>query len=78
MMKSVVVQPHNTSELATQTEAARITGYSQYWLQKKRVNGGGPPYIKKGYFVYYLRSGLAKFKKPKRRTKRAVRSNKVA
>ena len=81
-MESIAVQTHDTSELATQTEAARITGYSQYWLQKKRVTGGGPPFVKKGYFVYYLRSELTKFKKPKhrpkRRTKRVVRSNKVA
>ena len=65
---------HFNKELATQSEASRITGYSQYWLQKKRVTGGGPPFVKKGYFVYYLKSELLKFIKPrpKKRTKRVV------
>ena len=58
--------------LVNQREASIITGYSQYWLQKKRVTGGGPPFVKKGYFVYYISSELAKFKKPPRR-KRLVR-----
>lgn len=61
-------------ELVTQTQAVQITGYSQYWLQKKRVTGGGPPFVKKGYFVYYLKSELLKFikPKPKKRAKRVV------
>ena len=63
-------------ELVTQTQAVQITSYSQYWLQKKRVTGGGPPFIKRGYFVYYVKSELKNFikPKPKRRTRRVVYS----
>ena len=35
-------------------EAARISGMSRYWFQKRRCTGGGPPYIKiNGHAVRY-------------------------
>lgn len=34
-------------------EAAHVTGFSRYWLQKKRVTGGGPPFQKIGTSVRY-------------------------
>lgn len=38
----------------TEEETARISGYSRYWLQKKRCTGGGPPYLKiNGHTIRY-------------------------
>lgn len=63
-MELKITLPHDTRELVAPKEAARITGYSQYWLQKKRANGGGPPFIKNGHFIYYIREELIHFRKP--------------
>lgn len=70
-------QLETTSPLVTPLEASRITGYSHYWLSKKRVQGGGPPFVKSGQFVYYVSSGLDRFKKPKRRTRQVIKRNKI-
>ena len=34
-------------------EAARFLGLSKSWLDKKRLNGGGPEYLKLGRRVVY-------------------------
>ena len=39
-------------------KAAKITGYSRYWFQQKRWQGGGPPYLKIGHTVRYALSDL--------------------
>ena len=30
----------------TEREAAHVTGYTVSWFQKRRVTGGGPPFMK--------------------------------
>lgn len=44
--------------LLTEKEAARITGLSVYWFQRKRWEGGGPLYVKFDRAVRYRESDL--------------------
>lgn len=41
--------------------AALYIGVSEAWLEKKRVTGGGPVYIKNSRLVSYRRSDLDEF-----------------
>jgi len=45
--------------LLTEKEAARITGFSAAWFQRKRWEGGGPPYVKFDRAVRYKEGELA-------------------
>lgn len=45
-------------KLITEKEAARITGLSIAWFQRKRWEGGGPPYVKFDHAVRYKESDL--------------------
>lgn len=49
----------NISRLLTEAEAAEITGYSRSWFQRKRWEGGGPPFRKIGRSVRYPTDELA-------------------
>jgi predicted DNA-binding transcriptional regulator AlpA len=46
-------------QLITEKEAARRTGLSVAWFQRKRWEGGGPPFIKFSHAVRYRESDLA-------------------
>lgn len=48
----------NIPEAITEIEAARYIGMSRSWLAQARMRGNGPPYIKIGRSVRYLRSDL--------------------
>ncbi len=39
-------------------ETSKILGKSTSWLAKSRLTGDGPPYVKVGRSVRYLKSGL--------------------
>lgn len=41
------------SRLLTEKDAAEVTGYSRSWFQRKRWEGGGPPFRKIGHSVRY-------------------------
>lgn len=45
-------------EFLTTAEAAELTKMSQAWYERKRWERDGPPYIKRGRTVRYLRSEL--------------------
>ena len=47
--------------LLSEKQAAPILGLSVAWLQRKRWEGGGPPYIKYGRAVRYKKSELLAF-----------------
>ena len=38
--------------------AAEYTGFGESTLEKKRITGGGPPYVKRGSVVLYDRHDL--------------------
>jgi predicted DNA-binding transcriptional regulator AlpA len=50
-----------TNNLIHERDAARILGLSVAWLQRKRWEGGGPPYIKIGRAVRYDRDALLRW-----------------
>ena len=43
----------------TEHEAAELTGYSRSWFQRKRWEGGGPPFRKIGSTIRYPADELA-------------------
>jgi predicted DNA-binding transcriptional regulator AlpA len=45
-------------QLLTEKDAAPIVGMSVAWLQRKRWEGGGPPYVKYDRAVRYRESDL--------------------
>jgi len=45
-------------EVLTTEEAAQLTKMSVIWLKKQRCAGGGPPYLRRGRTVRYLKSEL--------------------
>lgn len=45
-------------ELLTTEEAAAITKLSTHWFKRKRWEGRGPPYRRRGRSVRYLKSEL--------------------
>jgi predicted DNA-binding transcriptional regulator AlpA len=47
-----------TDNLLTEQDAAPILGMSIAWLQRKRWEGGGPPYVKFDRAVRYRESDL--------------------
>lgn len=48
-------------EQLTEDEASRMYGFSRYWFQKMRWQGGGPPYRKIGRSVRYPAKSLAEY-----------------
>ncbi len=47
------------AHLLTTQQAAKITGLSEAWFERKRWEGGGPPYVKFDRAVRYKESDLA-------------------
>ena len=47
-----------TEKLLTEQDAAPIVGMSVAWLQRKRWEGGGPPYVKYDRAVRYRMEDL--------------------
>jgi predicted DNA-binding transcriptional regulator AlpA len=47
-----------TDKLLTEKQAAPIVGMSRAWLQRKRWEGGGPPYVKYDRAVRYRMEDL--------------------
>ena len=47
-----------TDNLLKEQDAAPIVGMSVAWLQRKRWEGGGPPYVKYDRAVRYRESDL--------------------
>jgi predicted DNA-binding transcriptional regulator AlpA len=47
-----------SDRLLTEKEAAQITGLSVAWFQRKRWEGGGPPFIKLDHAVRYRQADL--------------------
>jgi predicted DNA-binding transcriptional regulator AlpA len=47
-----------TYRLLTEKEASPLVGMSIAWLQRKRWEGGGPPYIKYDHAVRYREADL--------------------
>lgn len=45
--------------LLTEKQAAELTGLSVFWFQRKRWEGGGPPFVKFARAVRYKESDLA-------------------
>lgn len=56
-------------------EAAKRLGISKSWLNKKRVTGGGPPYIKLGRRVVYDVCELEVWAEGRKRTNTSVTSS---
>jgi len=56
----------NSSRKLSVTEAATFLGVSKSWLDKKRLEGGGPTYIKLGRRVVYDLNDLEDFAASKR------------
>jgi excisionase family DNA binding protein len=48
-------------------DAARYLDLSESWLRKARMNGSGPPFIKVGRTVRYLREDLDSWLEERRR-----------
>jgi len=48
----------SADDLLTTGEAAELTKLSRSWFEKKRCEGGGPPFLKRGNSVRYLRGQL--------------------
>ncbi len=57
-----------SQKLLSERDAADILRVSQSWLQKKRVYGGGPDFIKVGRSVRYQLSDLKIYIEQQRRT----------
>jgi predicted DNA-binding transcriptional regulator AlpA len=53
--------------LLTPRDAARILGCSISWLAKRRLDGGGPRFVKVGRSVRYLESALREYIKARTR-----------
>jgi excisionase family DNA binding protein len=49
---------NNSYDIVTVQEAADILRVSKSYLDKKRVYGGGPPFLQYGRKITYLRSDL--------------------
>lgn len=47
--------------LLTEKEAAKLTGLSVYWFQRKRWEGGGPPFVKFDRAVRYREADLVAY-----------------
>ena len=50
--------PDQHDELLTTAEAAALTKLSKVWFHRKRAEGKGPPFRKRGRIVRYLKSEL--------------------
>jgi predicted DNA-binding transcriptional regulator AlpA len=48
-------------KLMSEREVAKEIGFSVFWLQRSRVVGGGPPYIKLGRSVRYPVANLVQW-----------------
>lgn len=57
---------HNQSLLPVE-EAARLLGVSVSWMNKKRLEGGGCPYIKVGRRVLYSPNDIYSWVETRRR-----------
>lgn len=55
-------------EAVDEHEAARVVGESVATLRSKRTRGGGPPFVKKGARVIYIRRDLFSYLAAGRRT----------
>ena len=56
--------PHTSSQLSslvTQSEAAKLLRLSERTLERLRVSGGGPVYVKAGRSVRYRETDLEKW-----------------
>jgi predicted DNA-binding transcriptional regulator AlpA len=47
--------------LLTERDVATLIGFSVFWLQRTRLIGGGPPFIKLGRSVRYPAARLAEW-----------------
>ena len=52
---------HENTQLLTEQQASVLYNYSRYWFQKKRWEGGGPPYKKIGRSVRYSAKELSEW-----------------
>jgi predicted DNA-binding transcriptional regulator AlpA len=60
--------PASAGEVLLSTkEAARLLGMSKSWLDKRRLNGDGPPYVKLGHSVRYSPAVLQQWMKGQQR-----------
>jgi hypothetical protein len=56
------------SELLTQVELGQEWNKSEAWLEQRRYRGTGPPYVKIGRSVFYLREDAYSWLVEQRRT----------
>jgi predicted DNA-binding transcriptional regulator AlpA len=56
-------------------QAARRLGVSASWLNKMRITGGGPPYLKLGRRVVYETADLDRWVATRRRRNTSVEPN---
>ena len=58
-------KPNDVERLLTSHEAARILGVSQAWLERKRYERAGPPFVRvggpNGRAVRYRQSDIAQW-----------------
>jgi predicted DNA-binding transcriptional regulator AlpA len=57
-----------TDPLLHPTEVAKMLSVSLSWLAKARLNGSGPPFVKVGRAVRYLRSAVLDWIRARTRT----------
>jgi hypothetical protein len=55
------MQTTQTDEFLTTREAAVLTRYASHTLNKLRVQGGGPPFIRLGHKIVYSKTDLLAF-----------------
>lgn len=48
----------SSDRFLTQREASELTGFSASWFQRKRCEGGGPPFVKTDRYIRYRKSVL--------------------
>jgi predicted DNA-binding transcriptional regulator AlpA len=55
------------TETLTPTETAKILKVSVSWLAKARMRGDGPPFMRVGRSIRYIRAALLQWMKSKQR-----------
>ena len=71
------MQPDIPSRMLPTSEAAKMLGVSESWLEKKRVTGGGVPFIRLGRRIVYDPHDLIKWARMHRFTSTSDREPRI-
>lgn len=66
-MNGIATQQYSLERL-TQAELAAECGKSEAWVERKRWDGSGPPFVKIGRTPYYLRKDFHAWLEAQRRS----------